>query len=596
MHSSASTKDSDTESVDEAEKVRGFQRVKQGWGAFNVSNLLKRLDRKETELQEAREHMVALELELERSACKEAELQQTIVHVAALELELERSARRERELQEKLAHVAALELERSNRKETEFKESREHIAALELELERSARKETELQGTREHVAALELKLERLACKEIELEKAREHVAALEFERAQCRVNHEALYENAEELITLEREQHRLDMEALQHQLDEAHELLARARSKNSQAVLPEARVEAQAEEQAANADASEARCAQWRAIYEALEQECAQLREQLDTLQASRDAADVAAQQDVNTTIDLQRQVEQQTARADELEHCCKELRSRAAELEQDCASMNAALRKTMKALQAALMTIVKSTEDDKVDDAPSFVGADMVCDQASAAFEEAKCAVHPRKRVKFSLEARVSNAVSGFLKHESCSVNEDAAETAWDEVQEPAQLAAAEKEEALDSVDYREKAARIAEELQARVDNFLEKLAQLALESENAGGESLRRLSHDFRHGIACSLQTWSELIKEVQGRYAGFQKELGDSNGFSHASEESEVQRLRAKLLIITSLKERADDDIEDLQAQVGRLIQELKAARRMKAETGKTWFCTR
>eukprot|EP00928_Gymnodinium_smaydae_P058636 TRINITY_DN4181_c0_g1_i2.p1 TRINITY_DN4181_c0_g1~~TRINITY_DN4181_c0_g1_i2.p1 ORF type:complete len:595 (-),score=110.72 TRINITY_DN4181_c0_g1_i2:241-2025(-) len=594
MHSSASTKDSDTESVDEAEKVRGFQRVKQGWGAFNVSNLLKRLDRKETELQEAREHMVALELELERSACKEAELQQTIVHVAALELELERSARRERELQEKLAHVAALELERSNRKETEFKESREHIAALELELERSARKETELQGTREHVAALELKLERLACKEIELEKAREHVAALEFERAQCRVNHEALYENAEELITLEREQHRLDMEALQHQLDEAHELLARARSKNAQAVLPESRSEAQVGEQAANADASEATCDQWRAIYEALEQECAQLREQLDTVKACRDATDVAAQQDVNTTIDLQRQVEQQTARADELEHCCKELRSRAADLEQECAAMHAALRKTVKALQAALMTRVKSTEADKVDDVPSFVGADMVCDQASAAFEEAKCAVHPRKRVKFSLEARVSNAVSGFLKDESCSVNEDVAETAWGEVQEPAQPAAAD-EEVLKSVD-REKAARIAEEMQARVDNFLEKLAQLALESENAGGESLRRLSHDFRHGIACSLQTWSELIKEVQGRYAGFQKELGDSNGFSHASEESEVQRLRAKLLIITSLKERADDDIEDLQAQVGRLIQELKAARRMKAETGKTWFCTR
>eukprot|EP00928_Gymnodinium_smaydae_P086213 TRINITY_DN7011_c0_g1_i4.p1 TRINITY_DN7011_c0_g1~~TRINITY_DN7011_c0_g1_i4.p1 ORF type:complete len:691 (+),score=136.99 TRINITY_DN7011_c0_g1_i4:119-2191(+) len=206
----------------------------------------------------------------------------------------------------------------------------------------------EREQNRAEVVALQW---RLAIREAELEEAREQLtAALELEQEKHEVVHHSICANAEEALALAREQHRLDVEALEQQLHEMQQLLAGAGvHENGRAVaaLPS---NSPSGEQVAGADGSQTSRKQWRASFELLELECAQLREELDLAVAAKAATEPSSQQDGDTqTMDLQRQVEQQTARADASDQRCEQLSARAAHLEQECTNKTMDLQRQVE-------------------------------------------------------------------------------------------------------------------------------------------------------------------------------------------------------------------------------------------------------
>eukprot|EP00928_Gymnodinium_smaydae_P096708 TRINITY_DN8599_c0_g1_i6.p1 TRINITY_DN8599_c0_g1~~TRINITY_DN8599_c0_g1_i6.p1 ORF type:complete len:550 (-),score=141.86 TRINITY_DN8599_c0_g1_i6:248-1897(-) len=506
----------------------------------------------------------------------------------------------------------------------------------------------ELEGVREQHKEEVGKLKVLLnVKEAELEKTREQLrAALENTEEQRKADQEALAQKAEEALALAKEQHRLDVEALQHQLDEAHhQLLAGAGLQQDGFPDTDPLMNTQMEEHVERAEEAEQLVEHMRANYEVLEQECASLREQLEASYAAQATGEYPSQQDASvelqrqveqqteradtlekrckeltaratyleqenantidlrrqleqqiaradaldkrceeltaraapaeqegssTTGDLQRQVQQQTARADALEQRCEELRSRTASLEHECATLQAAALKTSKTIEA-----------DKLEDSSAAKDAEL-----------------PLKQLKCGLEASASSGTSGHSKHESGVVKEvveDASKTGRvGGFQERSQLTA----EVFDKADS--EWAKIVDEIQLSVNDLSTRLAQSAMEPESTDAESLRRMSDDFRKQIALSTQSWSQKTDEVRRRNAALRKELNDSNDSSLAAqattETSEMKNLRAELTAEKNLKAQAEAEIKDLQEQVERLCNELKADRKANSSGGGSWFfCT-
>eukprot|EP00928_Gymnodinium_smaydae_P096705 TRINITY_DN8599_c0_g1_i1.p1 TRINITY_DN8599_c0_g1~~TRINITY_DN8599_c0_g1_i1.p1 ORF type:complete len:549 (-),score=138.85 TRINITY_DN8599_c0_g1_i1:248-1894(-) len=505
----------------------------------------------------------------------------------------------------------------------------------------------ELEGVREQHKEEVGKLKVLLnVKEAELEKTREQLrAALENTEEQRKADQEALAQKAEEALALAKEQHRLDVEALQHQLDEAHhQLLAGAGLQQDGFPDTDPLMNTQMEEHVERAEEAEQLVEHMRANYEVLEQECASLREQLEASYAAQATGEYPSQQDASvelqrqveqqteradtlekrckeltaratyleqenantidlrrqleqqiaradaldkrceeltaraapaeqegssTTGDLQRQVQQQTARADALEQRCEELRSRTASLEHECATLQAAALKTSKTIEA-----------DKLEDSSAAKDAEL-----------------PLKQLKCGLEASASSGTSGHSKHESGVVKEvveDASKTGRvGGFQERSQLTA----EVFDKADS--EWAKIVDEIQLSVNDLSTRLAQSAMEPESTDAESLRRVSDDFRKEIALSTQSWSQKTEEVRRRHAALRKELNDSNDSSLAADATketlEIKNLRSELKAMTNLKEHADEEIQDLQDQVERLCNELKADRKASAGGGSWFFCT-
>eukprot|EP00928_Gymnodinium_smaydae_P058638 TRINITY_DN4181_c0_g2_i2.p1 TRINITY_DN4181_c0_g2~~TRINITY_DN4181_c0_g2_i2.p1 ORF type:complete len:726 (-),score=155.14 TRINITY_DN4181_c0_g2_i2:56-2017(-) len=338
-------------------------------------------------------------------------------------------------------------------------------------------------------------------------------------------------------------------------------------------------------------------CEQMRAISEALEHECAQLREQLHTFWASRDATDASSQQDGDITTVLRRQLEEQTARADALDQRCKELLSRAAHLEQQCANATAALQRKVEehletvetiddrceesriqlekdsssitldlqrqvekqtaranelehsceqlrsraaelerkcaALQAELATNLKTTAAEKVD-VPSSVGADLVRHSSSRVAEEDKSAGPPLKHVKCATEAGAPKAASGHVKHESSSVS-DAAENSSryvrDGIQEQSGSRAlySEQEFASTTTDLQQQVERQtarANELEHSCEELRCRAAELERECANTTADLRRQLEEQ-----TVKADTLDRRCEELRSRAAHLEQQCANT-----------------------------------------------------------------